>query len=80
MSNLRKEAFRRMQELKQQKVGSTTITLPNVTKTRPKVRRRTDEIHAELVDEFWKKVEEKSIDLSRWDGQGSPWEHRHILD
>ena len=75
MSNTRKQAFKRMQELRQQKIGNTKITTP-----RPKVRRRTDEIHAELVDEFWRRVEEKSIDLSRWDGQGSPWQHRHILD
>jgi len=68
MSNTRKQAFKRMQELRQQKIGNTKITT------------RTDEIHAELVDEFWRRVEEKSIDLSRWDGQGSPWQHRHILD
>lgn len=80
MSNSRQLAFKRMQELKTQKVGSTIITVPKVVRERPKVRRRTDEIHAELVDEFWRKVEEKSIDLSRWDGQGSPWEHRHIMD
>jgi len=60
MSNTRKQAFKRMQELRQQKIGNTKIT--------------------ELVDEFWRRVEEKSIDLSRWDGQGSPWQHRHILD
>ena len=75
MSNTRKQAFQRMQELKQQKIGNTTITTP-----RPKVRRRTDEVYAEMVDRFWEDVENKMIDLSRWNGEGSPWLYRELVD
>lgn len=80
MSNSRKLAFRRMQELKTQKVGNTTITVPNVTKTRPKVRRRTDEIHAEMSDRFWEDVENKMIDLSKWSGEGSIFKYAGLVD
>jgi hypothetical protein len=71
--NKRKEAFRRAQQIKQQKIGTTTITTP-------KVRRRTDEVYAEMVDRFWEDVENKMIDLSRWNGEGSPWLYRELVD
>ena len=73
MSNTRKQAFQRMQELKQQKIGNTKITTP-------RVRRRTDEVYAEAVDNFWLDVEAKMIDLSRWNGEGSPWLYRELVD
>ena len=69
-----------MQELKQQKVGSTTITVPKVTKTRPKVRRRTDEVYAEMSDRFWEDVENKMIDLSRWNGEGNVFKYAGLVD
>jgi len=75
MSNTGKQAYQRVQELKQQKIGNTTITTP-----RPKVRRRTDEVYAEMVDRFWDDVENKMIDLSRWNGEGSPWLYRELVD
>jgi len=75
MEKLRKEAFKRAQQLRQQKIGNTTITTP-----RPKVRRRTDEVYAEMVDRFWEDVENKMIDLSRWNGEGSPWLYRELVD
>ena len=78
MSNLRKEAFRRMQELKTQKVGNTTITVPNVRKRGRVVRQ--DEIHADMVNRFWEDVDNKMIDLSRWNGEGSPWLYRELVD
>ena len=80
MSNSRKLAFRRMQELKTQKVGNTTITVPKVTKTAPKVRRRTDEIHAEMTEEFWNLVENKMVDLSKWSGEGSVYKYAGLVD
>ena len=80
MSNTRKIAFKRAQELKKQKIGNTTITTPNVNNTRPKVRRRTDEIYAEMNDRFWQEVESKMIDLSRWSGEGSPYKYYNLID
>ena len=76
MSNSRKEAFRRMQELKQQKIGTTTITTPQPRKRKVK----QDEIYSEMVDRFWEDVENKMIDLSRWNGEGSPWLYRELVD
>jgi hypothetical protein len=78
--NTRKLAYQRMKQLQQQKVGSTTIITPKVSKTTPKVRRRTDEIHAEMYDNFWGAVENKMIDLSRWSGEGSPYHYRELID
>jgi len=76
MSNSRKAAFQRMQQLRQQKIGNTTITTP-----KPRGRRvRQDELHAEMVDQFWQDVEDKMIDLSRWNGEGSPWLYRELVD
>ena len=80
MSNSRKLAFRRMQELKQQKVGSTTITVPKVTKTRPKVRRRTDEVYAEMSDRCWEDVENKMIDLLKWREEGKLLKYEGLVD
>ena len=76
MSNSRKQAFNRFKELRQQKIGNTTITTPKVQK----VRQRTDEIYSEMVDRFWEDVENKMIDLSRWNGEGSPWLYRELVD
>jgi hypothetical protein len=76
MSNSRKEAFRRMQEIKSQKIGTTTITTPQ-----PRERKvKQDEMYAEMVDRFWNDVENKMIDLSRWNGEGSPWLYRELVD
>ncbi len=80
MSNSRRQAFLRMQELKTQKVGNTTIITPKVSKTPSKRRVRQDEIHADMVDKFWENVENKMIDLSRWSGEGSPWLYRELVD
>jgi 23S rRNA maturation-related 3'-5' exoribonuclease YhaM len=77
MSNSRKEAFRRMQQIKTQKIGNTTITTPQPVRGR---RVKQDEIYAEMVDRFWEEVEQKSIDLSRWNGEGSPWLYRELVD
>ena len=75
MSNSRKAAFRRMQELKAQKIGNTKVITPQ-----PKPRVRSDERYAEMVDGFWRDVEDKMIDLSRWNGEGSPWLYRELID
>jgi len=72
-----KEAFKRAQQIKTQKIGKTTITTPQPIRGR-KVKQ--DEIYADMVNRFWEEVEQKSIDLSRWDGQGEPWKHRHLVD
>ena len=77
MSNSRKEAFRRMQQIKSQKIGTTTIITPQPVRGR---RVKQDEIYAEMVDRFWEEVEQKSIDLSRWNGEGSPWLYRELVD
>jgi hypothetical protein len=76
MRNSRKEAFNRFQELRQQKIGNTTITTPKVTKSRV----RQDEIYSEMVNRFWEDVENKMIDLSRWNGESSPWLYRELVD
>jgi len=76
MSNSRKQAFNRFKELRQQKIGNTTITTPKVQK----VRQRTDERYSEMVDRFWEDVNDKMIDLSRWNGEGSPWLYRELVD
>lgn len=75
--NSRKKAFQRVQELRAQKIGNTKIITPQ---PKPKVRQRTDERYAEMVDDFWREVEDKMIDLSRWSGEGSPWQYRHLID
>jgi len=75
MSNSRKAAFKRMQELKAQKIGNTKVITPQL-----KPRVRTDERYAEMVDDFWRDVEDKMIDLSRWSGEGSPWLYRELID
>jgi hypothetical protein len=67
-----------MQELKQQKIGTTKITIPQ---PKPRGRRvKQDEIYSEMVDRFWDDVENKMIDLSRWNGEGSPWLYRELVD
>lgn len=76
MRNSRKEAFNRFQELRQQKIGNTTITTPKVRKSRV----RQDEIYSEMVNRFWEDVENKMIDLSRWNGESSPWLYRELVD
>ena len=76
MSNSRKQAFNRFKELRQQKIGNTTIITPQ-----PRGRIvRQDEIYSDMVDRFWEDVENKMIDLSRWNGEGSPWLHRELVD
>jgi hypothetical protein len=78
MEKLRKEAFKRAQQLRQQKIGKTTITVPQ---PKPRGRRvKQDEIYSEMVDRFWNDVENKMIDLSRWNGEGSPWLYRELVD
>lgn len=77
MSNSRKEAFRRMQQIKTQKIGNTTITTPQPVRSR-KVKQ--DEIYSDMVNRFWEDVENKMIDLSRWNGEGSPWLYRELVD
>lgn len=75
MSNTRKKAFQRVQELRAQKIGNTKIITPQL-----KPRVRTDERYAEMVDDFWRDVEDKMIDLSKWSGEGSPWLYRELID
>ena len=54
MEKLRKEAFKRAQQLRQQKIGKTTITVPQ---PKPRGRRvKQDEIYSEMVDRFWNDV------------------------
>ena len=65
-----------MQEIKTQKIGNTSIITPQ-----PRGRKvKQDEIYAEMVDRFWNDVENKMIDLSRWNGEGSPWLYRELVD
>lgn len=80
MSNSRKTAFQRYKELKQQKIGNTTITTPNVKSNPPKSRRRTDEIYADMVDRLYEDIEMKMIDLSRWSGEGNLFKYREFAD
>ena len=77
MSNLRKQAFNRFKELRQQKIGNTTIITPQPKRSRIV---RQDEIYSDMVDRFWEDVENKMIDLSRWNGECSPWLHRELVD
>lgn len=77
MSNIKmKEAFKRAQQIKSQKIGKTSIITPQPRKRKVK----QDEIYAEMVDRFWQDVENKMIDLSRWNGEGSPWLYRELVD
>lgn len=69
----RQEAFKRMQELRQQKVGNTIITTP-------KVRRRTDELYAELQERTYELIEDKMLDLSQWSGEGSVFKYAGLVD
>lgn len=75
----RQQAFKRMQELRQQKVGNTTITTPNVKPNPPKPRRRTDEIYAEMEERLYEEIEMKMLDLSRWNGEGSLFKYRDLV-
>lgn len=69
----RQQAFKRMQELRQQKVGNTIITTP-------KVRRRTDELYAELQERTYELIEDKMLDLSKWSGEGSLFKYAGLVD
>ena len=69
----RQQAFKRMQELRQQKVGNTIITTP-------KVRRRTDELYAELQERTYELIEDKMLDLSKWSGEGSVFKYAGLVD
>lgn len=83
MSNSRKAAMKRFKELralKEQKVGNTTITTPNVNKTPSKSFRKTDELYMEMQERFYDMVENKMIDLSRWSGEGSPYKYAGLMD
>jgi len=73
MSYTRKEAFRRYKQLQTQKVGNTTITTP-------KVRIRTDELHADMLERTAELIEDKMIDLSRWNGEGSIFKYSGVID
>lgn len=73
MNNSRKQAYNRYKQIQTQKVGNTQITTP-------KPRRRTDEIHAEMYDRFWQDVEDKMIDLSRWNGEGNIFKYRELAE
>jgi len=78
MSNIKmKEAFKRAQQIKTQKIGNTKITTPQPVRSR---RVKQDEIYSEMVNRFWEDVENKMIDLSRWNGEGSPWLYRELVD
>lgn len=83
MEYLRKEAAKRFKELKSQKVGNTTIITPKPFSSKDntlKPRRRTDEVYSDMVDRFWQDVEDKMIDLSRWNGEGNLYEYRGYED
>lgn len=80
MEHLRKQAIKRFNELKSQKVGNTTITTPTIKERPLKPRRRTDEIYADMVDDYWRDVEDKMIDLSRWNGEGNLYQYRGYED
>jgi hypothetical protein len=80
MSNLRKTAFQRAQELRQQKIGNTTIITPNVKDTPLKPRMRTDERYAEMMDNVYQQIENKMLDLSRWSGEGSLYKYSQLID
>ena len=76
MSNSRKQAFNRFKELRQQKIGNTTITTPNVRKRRI----RTDELYADLQERTYELIEDKMIDLSKWSGEGSVFKYAGLID
>lgn len=76
----RQQAFKRMQELKRQKIGNTTITTPNVKLNPPKQRRRTDELYAELQERTYELIEDKMLDLSKWSGEGSVFKYAGLVD
>ena len=80
MSKSRKIAFQRYKELKEQKVGNTTIITPKVNKTPSKSFRKTDELYMEMEERFYELVENKMIDLSRWSGEGSPYKYAGLVD
>jgi len=76
MNNSRKQAFNRFKELRQQKIGNTTITTPNVRKTHV----RTDELYADLQERTYELIEDKMIDLSKWSGEGSVFKYAGLID
>lgn len=76
----RQQAFKRMQELKRQKIGNTTIITPNVKLNPPKQRRRTDELYAELQERTYELIEDKMLDLSKWSGEGSVFKYAGLVD
>jgi hypothetical protein len=80
MNNSRKQAFNRFKELKQQKIGNTTIITPNVKPNPPKIRKRTDELYADLQERTYELIEDKMIDLSKWSGEGSVFKYAGLID
>ena len=75
MSNTRKIAYKRAQELKAQKIGNTKITTP---KLQP--RTRTDEKFMELQERCYELIEDKMLDLSKWNGEGSLFKYAGLID
>jgi 23S rRNA maturation-related 3'-5' exoribonuclease YhaM len=79
MNNSRKTAYQRFKQLKQQKIGNTTITTPNVKPNTLKPRRRTDEIYQEMEERLYEEIESKMLDLSKWSGEGSLFKYRDLV-
>ena len=75
MSNTRKIAYKRAQELKNQKIGNTKITTP---KLQP--RTRTDEKFMDLQERCYELIEDKMLDLSKWNGEGNLFKYAGLID
>ena len=75
MSNTRKIAYKRAQELKAQKIGNTKIITP---KLQP--RTRTDERFMDLQERCYELIEDKMLDLSKWNGEGNLFKYAGLID
>jgi hypothetical protein len=80
MKNTRKQAFSRFKELKNEKMGITTINTSNVKNNISKSRVRTDELYLELQERSMQLIEDKMLDLSRWSGEGSLHKYADLVD
>ena len=74
MEYLRKQAIKRVQEIRAERENQSHKN----TTPQPKRRVKMDEIHAEMVERYWQDVEDKMIDLSKWNGEGSPYHYREL--
>ena len=80
MSNSRKLAFKRFNQLKSHQLGESILPSKKIENNPPKRRIRQDEMYVESVERMFQDIEDRMIDLSRWSGEGSLYKYLEFAD